>query len=69
MKKKTGEKKEPKLRQLSVGVYLDAKTNDRFNSAVRKEQDKQIAKDEKPTFSKSGLCTELLEKWLDKNKY
>ena len=69
MKKKTGEKKEPKLRQLSVGVYLDAKTNDRFNSAVRKEQDKQIKNGDKPTFSKSGLCTTLIEKWLDKNKY
>ena len=69
MEKKTGEKKEPKLRQLSVGVYLDSKTNDRFNSAVRKEQDKQIKNGEKPTFSKSGLCTQLIEKWLDKNKY
>jgi hypothetical protein len=69
MKKKTGEKKEPKLRQLSVGVYLDAKTNDRFNNAIRKEQDKQIENGMKPSFSKSGLCTQLIEKWLDKNKY
>ena len=69
MKKKTGDKKEPKLRQLSVGVYLDSKTNDRFNSAVRKEQDKQIKNGEKPTFSKSGLCTTLIENWLKKNGY
>ena len=69
MKKKTGEKKEPKLRQLSVGVYLDAKTNQRLNLAINTEQNKQIKNGEKPTFSKSGLCTRLLENWLDKNKY
>tara|TARA_B100000686_G_C16409781_1_gene771600 strand:+ start:452 stop:661 length:210 start_codon:yes stop_codon:yes gene_type:complete len=69
MKKKTGEKKEPKLRQLSVGVYLDATTNQRLNLAINKEQEKQIKSGKKPTFSKSGLCTELLEKWLDKNGY
>ena len=69
MKKKTGEKKEPKLRQLSVGVYLDAKTNQRLNLAINTEQNKQIKNGEKPTFSKSALCTQLIEKWLDKNKY
>ena len=69
MKKKSDEKKEPKLRQLSVGVYLDAKTSQRLNLAINKEQEKQIKSGEKPTFSKSGLCTQLLEKWLDKNKY
>ena len=58
MKKKTGEKKEPKLRQLSVGVYLDAKTNKRLNSAIRKEQDKQIAKDEKPTKGYASIDEE-----------
>ena len=69
MKKKTGEKSPTKLRQISVGVYLDAETSKRFTLAVRKEQDKQIKNGEKPTFSKSGLCTQLIEKWLDKNKY
>ena len=69
MKKKSDEKKEPKLRQLSVGVYLDAKTSQRLNLAINKEQEKQIKSGEKPTFSKSGSCTQLLEKWLDKNKY
>ena len=42
MKKKTGEKGPTKLRQISVGVYLDAETSKRFALAVRKEQDKQI---------------------------
>ena len=69
MKKKTGEKKEPKLRQLSVGVYLDPKTNQRLNLAINTEQNKQIKNGDKPTFSKSGLCTQLIEKWLDKHKY
>ena len=40
MKKKTGEKSPTKLRQISVGVYLDAETSKRFTLAVRKEQDK-----------------------------
>jgi hypothetical protein len=69
MKKKTGEKKPVKERQLAVGVYLDKDTNKRLNLAINAEQNKQIKDGKKPTFSKSGLCTELLEKWLDKNKY
>ena len=69
MKKKTGEKKPVKERQLAVAVYLDAKSNKRLNLAINKEKEKQIKNGEKPTFSKSGLCTELLENWLNKNKY
>ena len=69
MKKKTDEKKPVKERQLAVGVYLDAKTNQRLNLAINAEQNKQIKNGDKPTFSKSGLCTQLIEKWLNKNKY
>ena len=69
MKKKSGEKKPVKERQLAVAVYLDKDTNKRLNLAINKEKEKQIKNGEKPTFSKSGLCTELLEKWLDKNGY
>ena len=69
MKKKTGEKKPVKERQLAVAVYLDAKSNKRLNLAINKEKEKQIKNGEKPTFSKSGLCTDLLENWLDKNGY
>ena len=69
MKKKTGEKKPVKERQLAVGVYLDKDTNKRLNLAINAEQNKQIKNGEKPTFSKSGLCTQLIEKWLNKNKY
>ena len=69
MKKKTGEKSPTKLRQISVGVYLDAETSKRFTLSVRKEQDKQIENGEVPTISKSGVCENLIKKWLDKNGY
>ena len=69
MKKKTGEKGPTKLRQISVGVYLDAETSKRFTLAVRKEQDKQIENGEVPTISKSGVCENLIKKWLGKNGY
>ena len=69
MKKKSGEKKPVKERQLAVGVYLDKDTNKRLNLAINKEQEKQINSGKKPTFSKSGLCTELLEKWLNNHGY
>ena len=69
MKKKSGEKKPVKERQLAVGVYLDKDTNKRLNLAINKEQEKQINSGKKPTFSKSGLCTELLEKWLNSHGY
>ena len=69
MVKKKEVKKTTKLRQLSVGVYLDEKTKNRFNNAIRKEQDKQIKKGETPTVSKSNVCTELIEGWLDENGY
>ena len=69
MKKKTGEKGPTKLRQISVGVYLDAGTSKRFTLAVRKEQDKQIEDGKVPTISKSGVCENLIKKWLDKNGY
>ena len=62
-------KKTTKLRQISVAVYLDEKTKNRFNNAIRKEQDKQIKKGETPTVSKSNVCTELIEGWLDENGY
>ena len=69
MVKKKEVKKTTKLRQLSVGVYLDEKTKNRFNNAIRKEQDKQIKRGETPTISKSNVCTELIEEWLDENGY
>ena len=69
MKKKTGEKGPTKLRQISVGVYLDSETSKRFNHAVRKEQDKQIENGKVPTISKSGVCETLIKKWLDKKGY
>ena len=69
MKKKTGEKSPTKLRQISVGVYLDAETSKRFTLSVRKEQDKQIENGEVPTISKSNVCEKLIKKWLDKNGY
>lgn len=69
MKKKSGEKKPVKERQLAVGVYLDKDTNKRLNLAINKEKEKQINSGKKPTFSKSGLCTELLEKWLNNHGY
>ena len=69
MKKKTGEKSPTKLRQISVEVYLDAETSKRFTIAVRKEQDKQIEGGKVPTISKSGVCENLIKKWLDKNGY
>mgnify|MGYP000082458204 CR=1 FL=1 len=69
MKKKTGEKSPTKLRQISVGVYLDAETSKRFTLSVRKEQDKQIENGEVPTISKSNVCENLIKKWLDKNGY
>ena len=67
--KKPGEKSPTKLRQISVGVYLDAGTSKRFTLAVRKEQDKQIEDGKVPTISKSGVCENLIKKWLDKNGY
>ena len=69
MKKKTGEKSPTKLRQISVGVYLDAETSKRFTLSVRKEQDKQIENGKVPTISKSGVCESLIKKWLDKKGY
>ena len=69
MKKKTGEKGPTKLRQISVGVYLDAETSKRFTLSVRKEQDKQIENGEVPTISKSNVCENLIKKWLDKKGY
>ena len=69
MVKKKEVKKTTKLRQLSVGVYLDEKTKNRFNNAIRKEQDKQIKRGETPTVSESNVCTELIEGWLDENGY
>ena len=69
MKKKSGEKSPTKLRHISVGVYLDAETSKRFTLAVRKEQDKQIEDGKVPTISKSGVCENLIKKWLDKNGY
>jgi hypothetical protein len=69
MKKTTSEKSPTKLRQISVGVYLDAETSKRFTLAVRKEQDKQIENGKVPTISKSGVCEGLIKKWLDKKGY
>jgi hypothetical protein len=69
MAKKTAETKPTKLRQASVQVYLDEETKIRFNLGVRAEQDKQIKKGETPTISKSNVCTELIEEWLDENGY
>ena len=69
MKKKTGEKSPTKLRQISVGVYLDAETSKRFTLSVRKEQDKQIEDGKVPTISKSNVCENLIKKWLDKKGY
>ena len=69
MKKRTSEKSPTKLRQISVGVYLDSETSKRFNHAVRKEQDKQIENGKVPTISKSGVCESLIKKWLDKKGY
>jgi len=69
MKKKIEEKKLTKERQISVGVYLDAEVKKRFNIAIRAEQDKQIKKGEVPTISKSNVCSDLIEKWLDKKGY
>ena len=69
MAKEIIEKKSTKLRQASVQVYLDEETKIRFNLGVRAEQDKQIKKGETPTVSKSNVCTELIEGWLDENGY
>jgi hypothetical protein len=69
MAKKTAETKPTKLRQASVQVYLDEETKIRFNLGVRAEQDKQIKMGETPTISKSNVCTELIEEWLDENGY
>ncbi len=69
MKKRTSEKSPTKLRQISVGVYLDAETSKRFTLGVRKEQDKQIENGKVPTISKSGVCESLIKKWLDKKGY
>ena len=69
MKERTSEKSSTKLRQISVGVYLDAATSKRFIVAIRKEQDKQIENGEVPTISKSNVCENLIKKWLDKKGY
>jgi hypothetical protein len=57
----------PKVRTISVAVYLDEETKLRFNKAIRKEQDKEIDKKGVATISKSNFCESLILKWLDKN--
>jgi hypothetical protein len=67
MPKKITENKPNKVRQISVGVYLDEDTKRRFNKAIRKEQDKEIEKDGVSTISKSNFLESYILKWLDKN--
>ena len=56
-----------KNRQVSVSVYLDENTNQRFKKAIRKEQDKEIERDGVATISKSNFCEAQILKWLNKN--
>jgi hypothetical protein len=56
-----------KNRQVSVSVYLDEETNQRFKKAIRKEQDKEIERDGVATISKSNFCEAQILKWLNKN--
>ena len=57
----------PKNKQVSVSVYLDENTNQRFKKAIRKEQDKEIERDGVSTISKSTFCEAQILKWLNKN--
>ena len=56
-----------KNRIVSVSVYLDEKTNQRFKKAIRKEQDKEIEKDGVASISKSNFWEAQILKWLNKN--
>ena len=67
MSKKITEKKPSKVRQISVGVYLDETTKKRFNKTIRKEKDNEIERDGVATISKSNFLESYIVKWLDKN--